>query len=109
MTERAASKIPADSPKGMSAAQAKVIEFAIIALCLVALLFVFQPFSQRLFSIGAALVVVGGLAFNLIPFCRPGIPLRKVLNVALIVIVILCIVTVIAIGSAYLYGIYFVG
>ncbi|MGH6960283.1 MAG: hypothetical protein ACREE7_07365, partial [Dongiaceae bacterium] len=52
---------------GMTAAQARRIEYAIIGLCVAALVFVFQPFSQTLFSVGAGLVVLGGLAFNLVP------------------------------------------
>ena len=40
----------------------------------VALVCIFQPCSLTPFGIGAALVVPGGLSFNLVPFCRPGAP-----------------------------------
>jgi hypothetical protein len=91
---------------GMSRRQAAAIRNAIIALCAVAMIFVFQPFDQSLYSIGMLLVVVGGLAFNLVPVCEPGRPLRGVVNAGLIVIAILLVVFVLAIGSALLYGAY---
>lgn len=97
------------SSAGMSATQARTLEFGIIGLCLVALTLVFQPFSLELYGVGAVLVIVGGLAFNLVPFCRTGVPLQRVLRVAMIVIVTLLIITAIAITSAWLYGKFFVG
>ena len=94
------------STKGMSAATARGIEYAIIGLCIIALVLIFQPFSLTLYGIGAGLVVLGGLAFNLVPFCRPGVPVSKVLRVALIVLITLLVVATLAISSAYLYGYY---
>ncbi len=91
---------------GMSLRTARSIEYAIIGLCLIAIIFVFQPFVHALSSIGMALVVLGGLAFNLIPLCEPGRPLRDVLRATLIVIAIFVVVLILAIGAAYLYGIY---
>jgi hypothetical protein len=91
---------------GMSRRQAASIRNAIIALCAVAMIFVFQPFVQSLYSIGMVLVVVGGLAFNLLPLCEPGRPLRSVVRAGLVVIAILLVVFVLAIGSALLYGAY---
>ena len=67
---------------GMSEAQARTAEGLIIALCLFALFAIFQPFSLTLFSIGCGLVVFGGLAFNLVPFCQPGRPARDLWKVA---------------------------
>lgn len=99
MTERA-------DGEGMSAATARTIEYMIIALCLVALIMIFQPFSLTLYGIGAGLVVLGGLAFNLIPHCRPGVPLRWLFNVALIVLALLVVVFVLAVGTSYLYAWY---
>jgi hypothetical protein len=96
-------EIPA---RGMSAATARGIESAIIALCVLALALIFQPFSLRLYGIGAGLVVLGGLAFNLIPHCRPGVPLRWLLTVALIVLALLIVVFLLSIGSTYLYALY---
>jgi hypothetical protein len=92
--------------EGMTPAQAHMLEWAIIGLCVAALLMVFQPFSLRLYGIGAALVVLGGLAFNLVPLCRPGVPLRSVARAALVVVVLLLLVAGLAIGSAWLYGLY---
>ncbi len=92
----------------MSRTQARVIEFSIIALCLIALFLVFQPFSLKLYSIGAVLVVVGGLAFNIVPFCRQGVPFSKIVRVCVIVIVLLFVIAGLAIGSAWLYGQYVV-
>jgi hypothetical protein len=92
--------------QGMSAATARTIEYAIIALCVISLVMIFQPFSLILYGIGAALVVLGGLAFNLIPHCRPGVPLRWLLTVALIVLAIVVAVFLLAIGTSYLYAWY---
>ena len=91
---------------GMSAATARTIEYAIILLCVISLLMIFQPFSLTLYGIGAGLVVLGGLAFNLIPHCRPGVPLRWLLTVILIVLVLLVVVFVLAVGTSYLYAWY---
>jgi hypothetical protein len=70
------------------------------------LVLIFQPFSVVLYGIGAGLVVLGGLSFNLVPFCVPGRPLSSVVRVAVIVLIILVIAICLAIGSAYLYGVY---
>jgi hypothetical protein len=91
---------------GMTRRQAKSVEYSIIGLCLIALVMIFQPFSVTLFSIGAGLVVLGGLAFNLVPFCRPGVPLSMLLRVGLIVLAVLAVAIGLAIGSAKLYAIY---
>ena len=91
---------------GMSAATARSIEYAIIGLCIVALALIFQPFSLTLSGIGAGLVVLGGLLFNLIPHCRPGVPLRWLGTVVLIVFTLLVAVFLLALGSTYLYALY---
>lgn len=96
----------ANLDKGMSVRTARTIEYSIIALCIVSLVLIFQPYDIRLFSVGAALVVLGGLAFNLVPQCRAGQPLKGVLKVGLIVLILLLVIAVIAMGAAYLYGIY---
>ncbi|MGI9490009.1 MAG: hypothetical protein ACR2RF_29790 [Geminicoccaceae bacterium] len=87
----------------MTASQAKLVEYSIIGLCIVALLMIFQPFTLVFYSIGAGLVVLGGLAFNLIPFCREGVPLAKLGKVILIVLSILGIAVILGIGTGYLY------
>ncbi|MGH6896565.1 MAG: hypothetical protein ACREJ5_08455 [Geminicoccaceae bacterium] len=92
--------------EGMSAATARTIEYAIIALCVASLIMIFQPFSLTLYGIGAGLVVLGGLALNLIPHCRPGVPLRWLLTVALIVLTILIVAFALAVGTSYLYAWY---
>lgn len=88
---------------GMSRAQAKTVEYAIIALAVLAILMIFQPFSLSLFSWGCGLVVVAGLAFNLVPFCRPGVPARMLLRVVLIVLAVLALAAVLGILTANLY------
>jgi hypothetical protein len=93
-------------PQGMSPATARTIEYAIIALCVLSLIMIFQPFSLTLYGIGAGLVVLGGLAFNLIPHCRPGVPLRWLVTVALIVLAILVVAFLLAVGTSYLYAWY---
>lgn len=94
------------SDPGMTPRQARMIERGIIALCLLSLIMIFQPFAMPLFSVGAGLVVLGGLLFNLVPLCRPGVPLRSVVNAAGIVFAILIVAIGLAIGSAELFAIY---
>jgi hypothetical protein len=91
---------------GMTATQAHALEGSIIGLCVVALLLVFQPFSLALYGVGAGLVILGGLAFNLVPLCRPGVPSRSVVIAAVVILIVLVIVIGLAIGSAWLYGVY---
>lgn len=91
---------------GMSARQASIVEWSIIGLCVVALVLVFQPFSLSLYSVGAGLVVFAGLAFNLVPLCRPGVSAKSLIKAGLIVLILLLVVAALAIASAYLYGIY---
>ena len=91
---------------GMSPTQSRTAEGAIIALCVLALFAIFQPFSLGLFSVGCVLVVVGGLAFNLVPFCEPGRPARDLLRVTLVIAVVFLVVLALALLSAYLYGVY---
>lgn len=89
---------------GMSARTARTIEHAIIGLCIAALVLVFQPFSKLLSGIGMGLVVLGGLAFNLVPLCEPGRPARSLVRAALIVLAVFVVVFAVALLSAYLYG-----
>jgi hypothetical protein len=91
---------------GMTATQARTAEAAIIALCLFALFAIFQPFSLTLFSVGCGLVVLGGLAFNLVPFCEPGRPARELWKAALVIAIVFLVVLLLALTSAWLYGIY---
>lgn len=95
-----------NAPRGMSLLQARAIEYAIITLCIVALVCIFQPFSQVVYGIGAGLAVLGGLAFNLIPACQPGRPLGAVLKVALIVLVVLVVMITLAVALAFGYAAY---
>ncbi|HEX5077593.1 MAG TPA: hypothetical protein VFV80_00480 [Geminicoccaceae bacterium] len=90
----------------MSAGTARTIEYAIIALCLASLAMIFQPFSLTLYGIGAGLVVLGALAFNLIPHCRPGVPVGWLVKVALIILIILLVALALAIATTYLYAWY---
>ena len=91
---------------GMSARTAGRIELAIILLCTASLLFIFQPFDKLLSGVGMGLVVLGGLAFNLVPLCEPGRPLRELLRAAVTIAVIFAAVLLLALSSAYLYGVY---
>ena len=68
--------------EGMSATTARRIERGIIVLCLASLILIFQPFSKLLYGIGAGLVVLGGLSFNLVPLCQPGRPLKRLVRAA---------------------------
>jgi hypothetical protein len=90
----------------MSAVAARRLEYSIIGLGLVALALIFQPFSLALYAIGCGLVIVAGLANNLLPLCEAGRPFGSVVRVALIVLAIFGAVALLAIGSAWLYGLY---
>jgi hypothetical protein len=94
---------PPAQPGGMSRATARGIEYGIVALCLLALACIFQPFSLTLYGVGAGLVVLGGLSFNLIPMCRPGAPLKGVVRAGLIVLTILAVVFTIALATSFAY------
>jgi len=87
----------------MTSSQAKLVERCIIGLCVLSILAIFQPFSLTLFSIGCVTVVLGALAFNLIPFCREGVPARKLVNVSIIVLIVLGVAAALGIGTAFLY------
>ena len=91
-------------PPGMSTATAGRIEAAIILLCAASLLFIFQPFSKLLSGFGMGLVVLGGLAFNLVPLCEPGRPARDLWRAAATIAVIFALILALALGSAWLYG-----
>ena len=100
---------PSRAPvKGMNARAALRLEYAIIGLGVFALALIFQPFSLTLFGAGCGLVVVAGLVNNLLPLCQPGVPLRSVAVAALIVADIFCVMLLVAIAAAHLYGVYFV-
>ena len=90
----------------MTAAQAKLFERLIIGLCVLSILAIFQPFSLTLFSIGCVTVVIGALAFNLIPFCREGVPAKKLVKVFAIVLVVLGAAAALGIGTAFAYVAY---
>ncbi|MGL6210538.1 MAG: hypothetical protein ACRC14_11995 [Paracoccaceae bacterium] len=92
---------------GMTARQALRIEFGIIGLGVLGLAMIFQPFVLWIFSIGCILVLVGTLINNLLPFAQPGLPLRGVLFAGAIVMLVFCLVLLISIGSAALYGVVF--
>ena len=96
-----------DAKVGMSARSALRLEFFIIGLGLFALVLIFQPFSLTLFAIGSGLVVLAGLVNNLLPLAQPGVPVRSVVIVALVVAMIFCIVLLVSIAAAHLYGVFF--
>ena len=83
------------------------MEFAIIGLGLLALVLIFQPFNLTLFTIGSILVVLAGLVNNLLPLAQPGVKTRSVITIAMVVAMIFCIVLLVSIIVAYLYGAFF--
>lgn len=82
-------------------------EYAIIGLGIVALILIFQPFSLTLFAVGGALVVLAGLVNNLLPLAQPGVKVRSIVVVALVVAMIFCIALLLSMTAAYLYGEFF--
>lgn len=96
-----------EQQQGMSPASALRLEFFVIGLGIFALILIFQPFSLTLFAIGSGLVVLAGLINNLLPLAKPGVPFRSVAVVAMVVAMIFCIVILVAIAAAHLYGVFF--
>ncbi len=95
------------APGGMSARGALRLEYFIIALGILALIMIFQPFSITLYAVGGVLVILAGLVNNLLPLARPGVKVRSVVTVAMVVAMIFCIVLLVAIAAAHLYGVLF--
>lgn len=93
--------------EGMTKDQALRLEYGIIGLGIFALILIFQPFSITLFAVGACLVVLAGLINNLLPMAKPGVRWRSVFTVAMVVAMIFCVVLLIAITAAHLYGVFF--
>jgi hypothetical protein len=93
--------------RGMSAASAQKLEYAIIGIGILALVMIFQPFSLVLFTAGSVLVVLAGLINNLLPLAQTGVPKRAVVKAAMIVAMIFCITLLVAIFAADLYGVFF--
>jgi hypothetical protein len=92
--------------RGLSARQARTIESVIVGASVLALVLIFQPFSVTLFTLGAAAIVIVGLAFNLVPLCQPGKPVRALVTATIVIIVIFAIVTALALASAKIYAYY---
>lgn len=93
---------------GMGRQTALRLEYGIIGLGVLALVMIFQPFSLTVFAVGSGLVVLAGLANNLLPLCRAEVPLASVGKVALLVAFIFLVVMALAILSAWAYGELFV-
>ncbi|MBK1865587.1 hypothetical protein [Taklimakanibacter albus] len=93
--------------KGLTPQGALRLEAFIIGLGILALLLIFQPFSLTLFAVGSGLVVLAGLVNNLLPLARPGVSVRSIVTVALVVAMIFCCVLLISIAAAHLYGVFF--
>jgi hypothetical protein len=91
----------------MNGQQALRLEYGIIGLGILALILIFQPFSIKLFAMGAVLVVIAGLVNNLLPLAQPGVKMRSVMSVAMVVAMIFCIVLLVSIAAAHLYGVFF--
>jgi hypothetical protein len=96
-----------DEGSGMTRTGALRLEYAIIGLGVLALVMIFQPFSITLFAVGSVLVVIAGLVNNLLPLAQPGVRVRQVVMAAMIVAMVFCIVLLISIAAAHLYGVAF--
>lgn len=93
--------------KVLSAKGALRLEAFIIGLGILALILIFQPLSLTLFAIGSGLVVLAGLINNLLPLAKPGTKIKTIITVALVVAMIFCIVLLVSIAAAHLYGVFF--
>jgi hypothetical protein len=92
--------------RGMTLRQARTIEYGIVGASLLALVLIFQPFSLELFTLGAAAIVIVGLAFNLVPLAQPGKSWRGFSIAIFVIIVAFAVVTLLSLGMAVLYGYY---
>ena len=88
----------------MSARAAHRVENAIIACASPPSSSSSSPSAKLLSGIGMGLVVLGGLAFNLVPLCEPGRPARNLIRAAVVVVVVFVAVLAVALLSAHLYG-----
>lgn len=88
----------------MSLRQARTVEYGIVAASLLALVLIFQPFSLQLFTLGAAAIVIVGLAFNLVPVAQPGKRWRSLWVAVIVIVVAFAIITLLSLGMAMLYG-----
>ena len=95
------------SSRGLTAAGALRLEAFIIGLGLLALIMIFQPLSLTVFALGSGLVVLAALINNLLPLAKPGVPVRSIVTVALVVGMIVCIAILISITAAQFYGVLF--
>jgi hypothetical protein len=93
--------------KTLSPQGALRLEAFIIGLGILALILIFQPVSLTLFAIGSGLVVLAGLVNNLLPLAKSGIKVKSIITVALVVAMIFCIVLLVSIAAAHLYGVFF--
>src|SRR5690242_13458062 len=93
--------------QGMTREGALRLEYFIIGLGIFALILIFQPFSLTLFAVGGVLVVIAGLINNLLPMAQPGVRVKSVITVGMVVAMIFCIVLLISIAAAHLYGVFF--
>lgn len=94
---------------GMKVGQARAVVRAVILLCGAALVMIFQPNIEILYSVGAGLVILGGLAFNMVPLAVPGRRIGSVFKAGIIVLIVLVIAIMLALGSAELYSLYLEG
>ncbi len=95
------------SDDNLSVKGARWLEFWIIWIGIVALIMIFQPFSLTLFTVGSMLVVLAGLINNLLPMAQPGVRVKSVITTAMVVAMIFCIVLLVAIVAAHLFGVFF--
>ncbi len=92
----------------MSPAAARQLEYMIIGLGVLALVADLPALQHLRFSpSAAALSCWRALINNLLPLAQPGVPVRSVVTAALVVAMIFCIVLLVSIFAAHLYGVFF--
>jgi len=95
------------SDRNLTPKSALRLEYFIIGLGILALIMIFQPFSIWLFTWGSVIVVLAGLTNNLLPLAQPGVSIRSIVTIAMVVAMIFCIVLLVSIFVASLYGVFF--
>lgn len=86
--------------------EARYYRTLILGLCIGSLICVFQPFSLSLYSVGCVGVIIGGLVFNLMPFCFEGNTRRKLVVAFVWIFGVLAVMGLLATAAANAYFLY---
>ena len=83
--------------------EARLYRGFILGLCIVSLVCVFQPVSLTVFTLGCVGIILGGLIFNVMPFCAEGSPRRSIMVALGWIVAVLFGMAALAAAAAYGY------